>query len=504
MRCLISHVNGVRPFHPLTSFFIHFQTLISSISKHTQCSNFHSSNSNSTLQTLTPLDHETVRETLVSFNNDWKRALEFFNWVEETQSNFHHSTDTFNYMLDILGKSFEFSLCWNLIHRMKQNPCSLPDHTTFRVMFKRYVSAHEVNEAIDTFQRLEEFNLKDNASFCNLIDSLCEYKHVIEAQDLIFGKNKILGFDQSLIFGNNKIMGVDQNSIFGSNKIMGVDQNSIFGENKNLGVDGVENNDTKICNMILRGWYKLGWWSKCRDFWDEMDRRGVHKSLYSYSIYMDIMCKSGKPWKAVKLYKEVKNKGIKLDVVVYNIVIKAIGLSQGVDSSIRVYREMKELGLKPTIVTYNTIIRLLCDGYRYKEALALLHKMRKNGCHPNVASYHCFFACLEKPKEILELFDRMVESGVRPTTDTCVMLMKKFGRWGFLRLVFLVWNRMEKLGCSPDASAYNALIDALVEKGLIDMARKYDEEMLAKGLAAKPRKELGTKLVEEDCADEYK
>ncbi|KAE9588000.1 putative tetratricopeptide-like helical domain-containing protein [Lupinus albus] len=461
MRCLISNVNGVRPFHPLTSFFIHFQTLISSISKHTQCSNFHSSTSTS--QTLTPLDHETVRETLVSFNNDWKRALEFFNWVEETHSTFHHSTDTFNHMLDILGKSFEFSLCWNLIHRMKQNPYSFPDHTTFRVMFKRYVSAHEVNEAIDTFQRLEDFNLKDHTSFCNLIDSLCEYKHVVEAQELIFGKTKILGFDQGLIFGNNKITGIDQDLI--------------FGENKNLGVDGIENNDTKICNMILRGWYKLGWWSKCREFWDEMDKRGVQKSLYSYSIYMDIMCKSGKPWKTVKLYKEVKNK---------------------------VYREMKELGLKPTIVTYNTIIRLLCDGYRYKEALALLHKMRENGCHPNVASYHCFFACLEKPKEILALFDRMVESGVRPSTDTCVMLMKKFGRWGFLRLVLLVWNRMEKLGCSPDASAYNALIDALVEKGLIDMARKYDEEMLAKGLAAKPRKELGTKLVEEDCADEYK
>ncbi|KAK9282403.1 hypothetical protein L1049_005320 [Liquidambar formosana] len=53
---------------------------------------------------------------------------------------------------------------------------------------------------------------------------------------------------------------------------------------------------------------------------------------------------------------------------------------------------------------------------------------------------------------------------------------------------------MEEHGCSPDEFAYNVLIDALVQKGMLDMARKYDEEMLAKGLSAKPRAELGTKL----------
>jgi pentatricopeptide repeat protein len=76
--------------------------------------------------------------------------------------------------------------------------------------------------------------------------------------------------------------------------------------------------------------------------------------------------------------------------------------------------------------------------------------------------------------------------------DTYVMLMRKFGRWGFLRPVFLVWKKMEKLGCSPDEFAYNALIDALIQKGMVDMARKYDEEMMAKGLSAKPRVELNT------------
>ncbi|KAM1195795.1 hypothetical protein FF1_022463 [Malus domestica] len=396
-------------------------------------------------------DHTAVRETLSSYCNDWKKALDFFTWLE-TDCHFQHTTETYNRMLDILGKFFEFELSWNLINKMKHNPETVPNYTTFRVLFKRYVSAHLVNEAIDVYNRLEEFGLKDETSYCILIDALCEYKHVIEAQELCFWKNKDLGFDKS----------------------------------------------TKVHNLLLRGWFRMGWWRKCRDFWEEMDRRGVCKDLHSYSVYMDILCKSGKPWKAVKLYKEMKSKGIKLDVVAYNTVIRAIGLSDGVDFSKRLLREMKELGCEPNVGTYNTVVKLLCENGRYKEAFSMLYQMPTLGCVPDVITYHCIFKHLEKPNEILRLFDRMIESGVQPRMDTFVMLMRKFGRWGFLRPMFLVWDRMDKLGCSPDGSAYNALIDALVEKGMLDMARHYEEEMLARGLSAKPRKELGTKLMTSD------
>jgi pentatricopeptide repeat protein len=51
--------------------------------------------------------------------------------------------------------------------------------------------------------------------------------------------------------------------------------------------------------------------------------------------------------------------------------------------------------------------------------------------------------------------------------------------------VFIVHveGAMEEQGLRPDAFAYNALVDALLQKGMVDFARRYDEEMLAKGLA---------------------
>ncbi|XP_071699515.1 pentatricopeptide repeat-containing protein At1g80550, mitochondrial-like [Rutidosis leptorrhynchoides] len=395
-------------------------------------------------------DQTTIIENLTCYKNDWKRAMDFFNWVE-SEYGFKHTTDTYNNMIDILCKFFEFDLARQLLDKMPER-----NHGTFRVIFKRYASAHLVQEAIDIYSKLDEYNLKDETSFLNLVDALCEYKHVIEAEELCLGKD------------------------------------SNFKEN----IQGFEMG-TKVYNMILLGWFKMGWWSKCREFWEKMDEDRISKDLYSYSIYIDIQCKSGKPWKAVKLYKEMKKKGIKLDVVAYNTVIRAIGVSEGVDVAVHLGREMLESGCEPNVVTYNTIMKLLCENGRVREAYKVFDKMFKRRCAPNVITYHCIFRCLEKPNEILGLLDRMIESGVSPTLDTYVLLLRKFGRWGFLRPVFIVWKKMEEHGLSPNEFAYNALIDALVEKGMIDMARKYDEEMLAKGLSAKLRPEL----VRGECDD---
>ncbi|CAL1369315.1 unnamed protein product [Linum trigynum] len=393
-------------------------------------------------QSSPEVDSTAVLEKLRLKANDWKAAFDYFNSVES-----QHTTENFNYMISILGKFFEFELCWKLIERMPG--CgAMPDHATFRAMFKRYVSAHLVEEAIAAYERSQEFDLRDETCYSYLVDAMCEHKHVREAEEFVFKER----FNDEIAAGMM--------------------------------------NSTKVHNIMLRGWVKMKWWAKCREFWEEMDRKGVRKDLHSYSIYMDIMCKSGKPYKAVKLYKEMKVKGIRLDVVAYNTVILAIGKSEGVDSAKRVYREMTEMGCEPNVATCSTVIKLLCENSRMEEAFEMLENMGRKGMQPDVITYHSFYRCLGDPKKILWLFDRMCEDGVQPTMSTFVMLIRKFGKWGFLRPATIVWSKMVELGHSPDESAYNAWIDVLIDKGLLDEASKYDAEMLEKGLSAKPRKEF--------------
>lgn len=88
--------------------------------------------------------------------------------------------------------------------------------------------------------------------------------------------------------------------------------------------------------------------------------------------------------------------------------------------------------------------------------------MYKKGCESNVITYYCFFRCIVKFKEMFRLFDRMLESGIRLRMDTYVMFMRKFGRWGFFRLVLIVWDKMKEFGCSLNDVVYNVLIDVLL------------------------------------------
>nr|CAD1835336.1 unnamed protein product [Ananas comosus var. bracteatus] len=48
------------------------------------------------------------------------------------------------------------------------------------------------------------------------------------------------------------------------------------------------------------------------------------KDLHSYSVYMDALSKSGKPWNAVRLFKEMSRK-FAPDAVAYNTAIHALG-----------------------------------------------------------------------------------------------------------------------------------------------------------------------------------
>ncbi|KQJ84917.1 pentatricopeptide repeat-containing protein At1g80550, mitochondrial [Brachypodium distachyon] len=395
------------------------------------------------------LDAAAVLETLSLYTNDWRRALDFFHWsASPAGANLPPTAATLSRAIDILGKHFEFPLATSLLlsHHDPSDPAFL--RPALRALLNRLAAANLVDDAVRVFESTAgSIGLRDEASFHLLIDALCDHRRVDEAHHLCFGKAPP-PFPPG----------------------------------------------TKTHNLLLRGWAKTRAWTRLRQHWFDMDNRGVAKDLHSYSIYMDALAKSGKPWKAVKVFKEMKQKRLPVDIVAYNTAIHAIGLAQGVDFSVRLYRQMVDAGCKPNTATFNTIVKLLCKEGRFREGYAFVQQMHKAGCEPNVLTYHCFFQYLSRPQEVLVLFEKMLERGCRPRMDTYVMLIKRFGRWGFLRPVFFVWKTMEEQGLSPDAFAYNTLIDALLEKGMVDLARKYDEEMLAKGLSPKPRKELGTQL----------
>eukprot|EP01018_Ginkgo_biloba_P014229 Gb_06907 [translate_table: standard] len=395
------------------------------------------------------IDPRLVENILRGYANNWKLAYGFFMWSGR-QVGYKHNTQVFNAMINILGKVKQFDIAWEMIEQMNNagKEGSLVSEKTFRIMFKRYAAAHMVKEAIEAFHRMEYFNLKsDRAAFHSLLDALCEHNHVVEAERLSIGKD------------------------------------SIFSP------------ETKTFNILLSGWCKVRAWSECRRFWKEVNQlEGFHPDIFSYSIYMDALCKSGNPKKALKLYWQMKESGCEPDVTIYNIVVHVLGQANRVNDSLKLLHAMLDTGCRPNVVTYNSVIRNLCKIGKVHKAYQLFEQMAHQHCIPNAVTYHCFFSVLKKPKEVLVLFDKMVKNGCIPTIETYIMLMRKFGSWGLLRIVFMFWNQMEQNGCSPNECAYKALIDALIRRGRYHLARKYNEEMVARGISSDPRRDLFTNM----------
>ncbi|KAI5010193.1 hypothetical protein ZWY2020_012330 [Hordeum vulgare] len=331
----------------------------------------------------TPLDAAAVQETLSLYTNDWRRALDFFHWsASPGGGNLRPTPSTLSRAVDILGKHFEFPQATSLLlaHHDPTDPAFL--RPALRALLNRLAAANLVDDAVRAFESTAaSVGLRDEASFHLLVDALCDHRRVDEAHHLCLGGRAAAPppFPPG----------------------------------------------TKTHNLLLRGWAKARAWARLRQHWLDMDARGVAKDLHSYSIYMDALAKSGKPWKAVKLFKEMKQKRLPVDIVAYNIAIHAVGLAEGVDFAVRMYRQMIEAGCRPNTATFNTIVKLLCKEGRFKEGYAFVQQMHKAGCEPNELTYHCFFQYLSRPQEVLALFEKMLQRGCRPRMDTYVMLIKR-------------------------------------------------------------------------------
>ncbi|MCI34124.1 pentatricopeptide repeat-containing protein, partial [Trifolium medium] len=64
------------------------------------------------------VSNSLVMQILKRFSNDWVPAFGFFIWAK-TQTPYVHSPEVYNLMVDILGKSKEFDLMWDLVKEMK-------------------------------------------------------------------------------------------------------------------------------------------------------------------------------------------------------------------------------------------------------------------------------------------------------------------------------------------------------------------------------------------------
>ncbi|CAN6462825.1 unnamed protein product [Victoria cruziana] len=381
------------------------------------------------------ISKELVDRVLKRFSNDWKSALTFFRWAG-SQRECNHDVDSYNAMVDILGKMKQFDEMWNLVEEMNQRRDFISLVTVSKIM-RRYAGVRKWRRAVDVFNKMEQFGLKKDTSAMNvLLDTLCKECRVERAWEVFLEvKNKIQP-------------------------------------------------DAHTFNILIHGWCKAKRLDEAEWTMKEMGRHSFRPCVVSYTSLVEAYCIIKNFQKVEALLDEMQAKGCPPNVVTYTIVMHALGKAKETDRALEIFERMKRNGCAPDTSFFNSLLYIMGRAGRLVDARRVLDEMINTGNSPNLTTYNTLIstACLHSHEEYaLKLLQTMERSSCKPDLQTYAPLLKLFCRRKWMKVLAYLIHDMHKKDISLDLGTYTLLIRGLCGIKKLTHACLFFEEMVRKG-----------------------
>ncbi|KAD7116627.1 hypothetical protein E3N88_03895 [Mikania micrantha] len=284
-----------------------------------------------------------VTEVLKKLSNAGVFALSFFRWAEK-QSGFKHNSDSYNALIEALGKIKQFKMIWTLVNEMKFK--GVLDKTTFALISRRYARAKKVKEAMETFERMETFGFKIELCDINrFLDTLCKSRQV-ESAHQVFDKMTKRKFMPNI----------------------------------------------KSYTILLEGWGQEMNLLKLDEVYREMKGNGFEPDVVAYGIIINAYCKAKKYDQAIKKFDEMKLNNIEPTPHIYctlingastyEIMVRMFCNEGKMDMAMSIWEEMKDEGILPGMHMFATLINGLCREKKLQDACKYFEEMLDMGIRP--------------------------------------------------------------------------------------------------------------------------
>jgi pentatricopeptide repeat protein len=395
------------------------------------------------------VSNSLVMQILKRFSNDWVPAFGFFTWAK-TQTPYVHSPEVYNLMVDILGKSKEFDLMWDLVKEMKGLEGYVTLHTMTKVM-RRFAKCGKHEDAVEAFRRMGEFGVeKDTVALNKLLDALvkgqsielahnvfCEFKSSVPLSSasfniLIHGWCKVRKFEKAReVMEDRKEHGFEPDVFSYNNFIESYGHDKDFRKVDQILEEMRENGcapNAVTYTILLLAYGKAGQLSKALEAYEIMKKDGIVADTPFYSSLVFILAKAGRLKDACDVFEDMPKQGVVRDVMTYNTMITAACAHSKEETALRLLKEMEETSCKPDIQTYHPLIKMCCKKKRMKVLKFLLDHMFKNDLSLDVGTYTLLVHSLCKSGKLAEacaFFEEMVLKGLAPLPSTLKLLMEK-------------------------------------------------------------------------------
>ncbi|XP_043718768.1 putative pentatricopeptide repeat-containing protein At1g26500 [Telopea speciosissima] len=366
------------------------------------------------------LSHEFFLQVCNKFPYSWKPIYAFFKFTE-IQPGFTHSSISFNKMVDVIGKSSNIELLWEVLQEMASR--RLVTNKTFKIALKSLASARELKKCVEFFHLMNTHEFSYNLETLNkVVEILCCDKLVVEAKYIVSKlkpwirpsgvtyKYLIVGFcDTGDLVEAGKIWSlmVDegfQPDIDAVEKMM----ETLFKTNRFdealklfqfMRTERIDDLGLSTYRLVITWLCKKSKLAQVHLVFEEMQKRGIHADNQTFAALVYVLLTQGRVREAYKMAKEIE----KPDISVYHGLIKGLLKLRRASEATQVFREMIKRGCEPTMHTYI----MLLQGH--------LGKRGRKGPDPIVNFDSIFVGGLVKVGKFLEAtkyVERMMSGGV--------------------------------------------------------------------------------------------
>lgn len=384
------------------------------------------------------VSHETVEQVLKLSYSHPGPAVKFFRW-SANQLGQKQSPYAWNLVVDMLGKNSQFKAMWDAIGSMKK--AGLLSLTTFASVFSTYVVLGKVDEAIGTFEIMEEYGCrKDVFALNSLLSAICRDGRTVEAAEYL----------------------------------------------KQVKVKIRPDCDSYA--ILLEGFETEGNVAGSRKVFNEMvDEIGFDPhNVPAYDSYLCTLLKGDGIRDAVTCFRMISSKGCYPGIKFLQLALDECLKVEDVISAEIVWDSMVgRLGLRPDTRLYNAMITLQCFSSNTDMAVKLLDDMIFRRVFPDAYTYNLMFKFLMKARKLTEgltLFNEMVKNEFVPSHQNCHEAIRVLISTGEPYMAIKIWKCMFENHHQNLADTGNVLVCGLCDMDMLPEAVKYSEGMIERGI----------------------
>lgn len=382
---------------------------------------------------------EDVMEVLKLSYDHPGSAVKFFRWAS-VQLNNRHSGYAWDLVVDLLGKNCLFDAMWDAIKSMRKE--FLLSIATFKLVFVNYVICDRVQDAIMSFEVLDQYGVQcDVAALNTLLYAMCSHGKTRLAENYLrIVKEKIRVDAETYAI---LLEGWEREGEVGRARVTFAEMVADIGWDKR----NTRAYDSFLCTLI-----------------EGPD--GMHDALKDFGAITDRGCFPGMKFFKFAIDESVGKSDVRSAKVVWDVI-------------------MRNNICLPDAVMYKSMISLYCNARDFEAAEKLLDEMVYYQAFPDSETYGLLFHFLIKHKRLREatpVFKEMVKNEFVPMLEDCCTAVKTYVNAGDPHMGIKIWRCMVENYTSDLDEAGNLLVVGLRDMNRLPEAVKCAEDMIERGI----------------------